>query len=59
MILGILESGLPLVGVNKIILNVITQFYMWEVNCSFLYKYTCACKNINVSTSHSVQLFSH
>lgn len=61
MILGILESGLLLVGVSKE--NNITQcylkVYMWEMNCSFLCIHTYTYKNINRSTPHSVQLCSH
>lgn len=39
MILGILESGLPLVGINKennIIQCYLKGVYMWEMNHSFL-----------------------
>lgn len=60
MNVGILESGVPLVGVNKIILlGVLTQCYTWEMNCSFLCEYTYIFKNIYIGTPHSVQLFSY
>lgn len=60
MILGILESGLPLVDVNKE--NNIIQCYYSVLHVGdelFFCKYTYACKNINIGTPHSVQLFSH